>query len=188
MKQLLLMYAGIALTALCWGSYGIILHKGQALLGGDRLKPLICVGFAYFIVAIILPAAFLVSQGKLGGDWTFLGVVWSMGAGTAGALGALGIILALSSNGKPHIVMPMVFGFAPIITAFAYIYLSNLWSEASPQFYTGIILVVVGALTVQMTAPKAKPQATKSETHTEEHEAQGNTDIPEVFKDEASTE
>ena len=46
---------GILLTVLCWGAYGSVLHKGQHGLGGDRLKPLICVGIAYFVLAIIVP-------------------------------------------------------------------------------------------------------------------------------------
>ncbi|MGY8770879.1 MAG: hypothetical protein ACKVH8_20910 [Pirellulales bacterium] len=187
MKQLLLMFSGIALTAVCWGSYGIVLHKGQDLLNNDRLKPLICVGFAYFIVAIILPAAYLASQGKLGGDWNFLGITWSMAAGTAGAFGALGIILAMSSGGKPWVVMPLVFGFAPIITAFVSMYLGNLWGKASPFFYAGLILVVAGAITVLLTAPKGKPHTAKSEPHSEEQESPKNAETP-AAEEETSPE
>ena len=35
------------------------------------------------------------------GGWTRRGVFWSLLAGTAGALGALGVILALGFGGKP---------------------------------------------------------------------------------------
>ena len=57
--------AGIALTVTCWGMYGPVLHKGQEHLGNNRIKPLICVGAAYFIVAIILPLVILASRGQL---------------------------------------------------------------------------------------------------------------------------
>ena len=54
MKPLAIL-AGIALTVLCWGAYGPVLHQGQHGLDSSRLKPLICVGIAYFVVAIIVP-------------------------------------------------------------------------------------------------------------------------------------
>ena len=53
----LLTAAGIALAVACWGIYGPVLHEGQHHMGNSRLKPLICVGIAYFIVAIIVPVA-----------------------------------------------------------------------------------------------------------------------------------
>ena len=31
--------ASISLTVVCWGWYGSVLHKGQALMGGSRLRP-----------------------------------------------------------------------------------------------------------------------------------------------------
>ena len=103
MKSLLFVLLGVSLTVTCWGVYGPILHKGQARLfttaGGqtnDRLKPLICVGLSYFVVAIIVPIVILGGRGELTEGWSMGGITWSMLAGTAGALGALGIILASS--------------------------------------------------------------------------------------------
>ena len=112
MKGALIIAAGIALAVGCWGVYGPTLHEGQHLLGNSRLKPLICVGVAYFIVAIVLPVLILASQGQLHGNWTFSGISWSLVAGAAGALGAVGIILALAYGGRPVYVMPLVFGGA----------------------------------------------------------------------------
>ena len=65
MKTISLVAAGIVLAVTCWGVYGPTLHIGQQLMGGSRLKPLICVGVAYFVVAIIVPVLVLASQGKL---------------------------------------------------------------------------------------------------------------------------
>ena len=168
MKEVILALPGIALTILCWGAYGEILHKGQAGLGNDRLKPLICVGLAYFIVAIIVPVLILSMAGKLSGDWSFSGTTWSMMAGTAGALGALGIILALTSGGSPLYVMPLVFGGAPIINVIIAMRAAKIpWRSANPLFYAGLIMVVVGATFVLM----AKPKPVKSHSSPANHEA-----------------
>jgi hypothetical protein len=162
MKDILFALPGIALTILCWGLYGPVLHKGQHDLELSRLKPLICVGIAYFVVAIVIPVAILGVQGKLMGGWHVSGVTWSLIAGGAGAFGALGIVLALSAGGKPVYVMPLVFGGAPIINVFMSMYFSKIpWRDVNPIFYAGMILVAVGAVTVLMFQPKAKPGAAK---------------------------
>lgn len=149
--------AGIALTALCWGSYGPLFHEGQHHLGNERLKPLICVGLAYLVVGVILPVALLAMQGKLWTAWTFSGFSWSFAAGTAGAIGALGIIIAMTNGGKPWLVMPLVFGLAPIVTTFISLSSKGLWNQAHPLFFAGIIVVTAGAVTVLLTAPKGHP-------------------------------
>jgi len=148
---------GIALTALSWGSYGPVLHEGQHHLGNDRIKPLICVGLAYLVVAVIIPSAILIAQGKFTTDWTFSGFSWSFIAGTCGTFGAFGLILALTNGGKPWVVMPLVFGFAPIVTTIISLFTKNLWGEASPIFFAGIILTIAGAVTVLLFAPKGAP-------------------------------
>ena len=158
MKDVVLALPGIALTIVCWGAYGSVLHKGQALIG-DRLKPLMCVGLAYVIFAIILPAVILSSTGKMGGGWNFRGISWSTAAGTCGAFGALGIILALSSGGKPIYVMPLVFGGAPIVNVLVSMYFQGLKlrdiGARLPFFLAGVILVAIGAAMVLIFAPKA---------------------------------
>ena len=161
MKDVLFSLPGVTLTVLCWGAYGSVLHKGQAALAQNRLKPLICVGVAYFVIAIIIPVLILAAQGKLSGDWSFSGVSWSLAAGAAGAFGALGIVLALTSGGKPVYVMPLVFGGAPIVNVIVSMYFAKIpWRDVNPIFYAGMILVAVGAVTVLAFQPKAhKPDA-----------------------------
>ena len=156
MKEILYALPGVLLTVCCWGAYGPVLHKGQALLGGDRLKPLICVGLAYFVVAIIIPTAFLIASGKLGGNWTPGGFGWSMAAGTAGAFGALGIILALTAGGKPVYVMPLVFGMAPIVNVAVSMWFAKIpWENVRPPFLIGLVLVGLGAAMVLRFQPKS---------------------------------
>ena len=161
MKELLLIFGGIALTVLCWGVYGPVLHQGQLRLGENPLKPLICVGVAYFLVAIVVPTVFLASRGDLVGDWKVGGIIWSMIAGSAGALGALGIIIALSSGGNPVYVMPIVFGCAPVVNVLFVVLWSRSMERPSPLFYAGLILVAVGAAVVLIFKPRAKPDVDK---------------------------
>ena len=156
MKNILLVAAGIALAVTCWGVYGPTIHEGQRLMGSSRLKPLICVGVAYLVVAIIVPVVVLASQGALRGEWTYRGVSWSLTAGAVGAFGAVGIILAMAHGGNAIYVMPLVFGGAPVVNTLFTMYWSKAYKEGvSPIFYAGLILVVVGAATVLVFAPKA---------------------------------
>ncbi len=158
--KFVLVLLGIALTVACWGSYGSVLHKGQHALDNDRLKPLICVGLAYLIVAIIVPVVYLTLEGTLTSGWTMKGISWSMFAGTAGALGALGIIIALTSGGNPIYVMALVFGCAPVINVFVSMYFQKIpMKDISPIFYAGMILVAVGAATVLLFQPRKQPPA-----------------------------
>jgi hypothetical protein len=146
----------IAMAALCWGSYGPVLHKGQSLMHGSRLRPFICVGLAYFVVAVLLPLILRTATGDHG-EWTVSGTAWSLAGGTAGALGALGIILAFTFGGKPIYVMPLVFGGAPVINTFISILTAKDLGEVNPFFYAGLIVVAAGAVAVLIFAPRGKP-------------------------------
>src|SRR4029453_14985843 len=42
-------------TAACWGTYGPLLQWGHMAMGSGRLRPFICVGIAYVIIAIAAP-------------------------------------------------------------------------------------------------------------------------------------
>ncbi len=149
----LLVIGAIALTAICWGAYGPVLHRGQTGMEGSRLRPLLCVGMAYFVIAVVVPSIWLYTRGEKG-DWTFSGAVWSAGGGVAGAIGALGIILAFNFGGKPNYVMPLVFGCAPVVNAFLTIYMAGTWKDVNPMFLAGLVIVAMGAVMVLVFAPK----------------------------------
>jgi hypothetical protein len=148
-------------TALFWGTYGPLLSRGHHLMGTEgRLRPFICVGVAYLLVAIVGPIVVMYMTGIDKGDglfsgWTFSGIVWSTIVGTVGALGAFTLIMALGAGGpaSPVYVMPIVFGCAPVVSAFTSMYLSNTY-KISPFFAAGLILVAVGAVTILITAPR----------------------------------
>lgn len=157
MRNKLLMGAAIALTILCWGTYGPILRMGQdgmSTVAGEvaRLRPFVCVGLAYCLIGVIVPAVWLYYKGEKG-DWTLKGIVWSLAGGALGAIGALGIVLAFTFGGAPAYVMPLVFGGAPVINAFLTIYWAGRAKEIGPLFLAGLIMVVIGAVTVLVTGP-----------------------------------
>ena len=56
----------VAGAVLSWGLYGPWLHKGQVALGSP-LRAFLCVGAAYFLVGVLVPAASLAAQGELRG-------------------------------------------------------------------------------------------------------------------------
>jgi drug/metabolite transporter (DMT)-like permease len=145
----------VLLTAVCWGCYGPLLHKGQMQMHGSRMRPFICVGLAYVVVAVIMPLILRVTMGDHG-YLTFPGTVWSLAGGVAGALGSLGVILAFTYGGRPIYVMPLVFGGAPVVNTFVSMVQFGA-ANVSPFFYAGLIVVVAGAISVLVFAPRGAP-------------------------------
>lgn len=148
-------------TAICWGIYGPVLHRGQTKMEGSRLRPFMCVGGAYFLIAILVPL------GLLGVTEVFKGVgvggsLWSLAAGTAGAVGALGVIMAFNFGGRPIFVMPIIFGGAPVVNTVIYIVGHTSDKPLSPLFYAALMLVILGAVTVLVFAPKPSRQEKKA--------------------------
>jgi hypothetical protein len=148
----------LIMAALCWGSYGPFLHIGQMKMGGSRLRPFCCVGLAYFLIAVAVPLLIL-SVWNEPGRWTMSGTIWSIAAGSAGALGALGIILAFNFGGKPIYVMPLIFGFAPVVNTLTTMATAGTMTAVSVPFMCSLAVVITGAVTVLIFAPKPKPHA-----------------------------
>jgi len=169
--------AAILLTVLSWGVYGPVLHIGQEHMDMTRLRSLICVGLAYFLISVVGPLVVIyvfgveadktaigrtVPPGESAEIWNWPGFWWSLAGGTAGALGAIGIVIALSNGGSPSYVMPMVFGGAPVVTALTYVAIRNQWHLLGerPLFFVGLAVVIVGAVLVMTNAPPPpKPAA-----------------------------
>lgn len=149
-------FGSIALAIACWGAYGPVLHKAQGLMRQSRLRPFVCVGVAYFAVAVVVPLLLLSTGAEPESHYRLAGVLWSLAAGAVGAVGALGIIMAFSYGGKPIYVMPLVFSGAPVVNAFVTLSRQGQWHRAGPLFYAGLILVIVGAAIVLVFAPKGE--------------------------------
>ncbi len=156
--DLALILGSVLLTVITWGAYGPMLHRGQMAMQGSRLRPLLCVGLAYFVIAVALPFALLPIVNDPG-EWTARGTLWSLAGGAVGALGAIGIILAFNYGGKPIYVMPLVFGGAPLVNTFTSMAAAPPSESIGPVFIAGLIIVIIGAVTVLVFAPKSPPHA-----------------------------
>jgi hypothetical protein len=153
-----LLLGSIATAVFCWGAYGPTLHKGQAAMMQSRLRPFICVGLAYFIIAVIVPNIILAVSPEPS-TYNFSGTMWSLLAGAAGAFGALGIIMAFNFGGKPVFVMPLIFGGAPVVSTLITTKVNGLWGDIGAFFLAGLMLVIAGAAMVLVFAPKSHPPA-----------------------------
>lgn len=164
-----LIIISILATALFWGTYGPFLQWGHGDMGSGRMRPFICVGIAYLMVAVVGPILLISVFGMEKGaglfhGWTPSGIWWSFIAGIAGAFGALGMLLAFNFGGKPHYVPPLIFGLAPVVNAFFTISMNAQLREQLAQnvvrssfFGAGLLMVAVGAVTVLVAAPKGGP-------------------------------
>jgi hypothetical protein len=145
-----------------WGTYVPLVHEGQSKLGGGNpgdgsLRAFLCIGIAYLVTGVIIPLVILaVNPGGLAGkeslnfqapdggvNWGGLG--FGLLGGLAGAIGALCIVLALKSGGKPLLVVPLVFAGAPVVSTIV----SLLWHPPAERpgwvFYLGIVMAAAGA-------------------------------------------
>lgn len=155
------------LTVFCFGVYGNLLHTGQVGMKDPRVgryKAFLMVGVAYFVVAVILPGLILLPA-EGGFDFEMKGVGYSLVAGSFGAIGAFGILLAFGAKGTPVVVMSIVFAGAPIVNAIFSIFLhppAGGITSINPMFFLGIVLAATGGGLVTFfkpppSAPHRKP-------------------------------
>ena len=159
----------VMMTVASWGMYGILLHAGQGAMGDvsvGRYKAFLWVGVAYFITAVLAPAAVLLIKGA---DWNMpgKGIALSLAAGTVGAIGAFGVLLAFGAKGSPAVVMSIVFAGAPIVNAVVAMLLhppAGGFSAIRLSFVLGIVLAATGGCLVSLYRPKpAPPKATNAQ-------------------------
>lgn len=131
-------------AVVAWGTYVPVVHHGQALLGRSPLRAFLCVGIAYFLTAVLIPVALLATKSEKGA-FNPQGIGFSLGAGVAGAAGALCVILALKSGARPIYVAPLVFAGAPIVNTLVTIAWHPPKAPPSSMFYVGIVLAAIGA-------------------------------------------
>lgn len=130
-------------AALAWGLYGPALHRGQIALGSP-MRALLCVGFAYFLIGVLVPVANLSYQGELSG-FTTKGTVAAIAGGALGAIGAICIIFAFRYGGLPTYVMPLVFAGAPLVNVLFSVWLHPPKTTPNPLLYVGFLLAALGA-------------------------------------------
>jgi hypothetical protein len=182
-KQLWLLY--VALAGLAWGTYVPFIFYGGNELGGKtpptalgaRLMAILCVGVAYFVLAILIP---LLMFGTKQAPWPELklnGLIFSGLAGVAGAVGAICVIFATRAAMKTGtdarlFIGPLIFGLAPVINTLV----SSVWQPGpgNPlhfelvlpgwKLWVGILLVGLGAALVLY----SKDEAETAHKHKEE--------------------
>src|SRR5436190_14502868 len=104
----------VALAGLCWGTYVPLIARGGKELGSSYAS-FLCVGVAYFLIAILFPLGILGYRGRMPA-FTTAGVTLATLAGVAGALGALCVIFATFEFKGPRLyVAPLIFATAPVI-------------------------------------------------------------------------
>ncbi|TWT44728.1 hypothetical protein RAS1_11440 [Phycisphaerae bacterium RAS1] len=137
----------VATTVLCWGAYVPTIHAGQLAFNGKNkaMWAFLFVGVAYFLVAVLAPLVFLMLAREPSqlGNGRAVGV--STLAGVLGAVGALGVVLALRSGGSPLTVPPLVFAGAPIVSTLIAMIIHRPEKAPDWQFFAGILLAAAGA-------------------------------------------
>ena len=139
----------VVLTVLSWGTYIPTLHRGQSTLGGSGVHAFLMVGLAYVVVAIAVPGLMVARAGS----WSVFtgntgGMAFTFAAGVLGAVGALGIVLALANGGRPNVVPPLVFAGAPVVSVFVAMLYNPPRESPSPLFFLGILMAAAGAFLV----------------------------------------
>ena len=155
------------LTVLSWGVYGVLLHKGRGLMpmgaetpnAGLKAFLFVCIAYALIGVAAALVLKMRGSNFSFGSEG---GITWSLIAGTAGALGAFTLVLALGAAAPIYkgaaaaAVMPIVFAGAPIVNTIVAMTVhppAGGWKSLPLPFILGCILAATGAFMVAKFAP-----------------------------------
>ena len=158
------------MTVICWGTYGVCMHTGSMKMENPdhgRIMAFLWVGLAYFLTAVLAPLIILKLNGGPIDFWAYptKGWQWSLIAGTLGAIGALGVLLAFGAAPKPTVayvpvIMSIIFAGAPIVNAVVNTTKAKTWGNVSGMFILGIVLAAVGGFLVTKYVPKpSKPAA-----------------------------
>jgi hypothetical protein len=150
------------MTVVTWGLYGLLLHTGQGAMAdpvNGRYKAFLWVGIAYFLIAVVGPAAILISARS---DWAMPagGILWSLLAGTSGAIGAFCVLLAFGARGHPAAVMSIIFAGAPIVNAIVALAIhppAGGIASLRWQFVAGILMAAGGGTLVTLYKPGPPP-------------------------------
>lgn len=177
----------VILAGLSWGCYVPLVFYGGTELGGKsnaRLTAILCVGLAYFVIAVIFPMIVFLTGQEEWPKWSTTGLVFSCLAGVAGAVGAICVIFASKSavlagleikKENPAfdpatfrmLIAPLIFGIAPVINTL----ISSVWhpKEGNPfnfafeppgwKMWVGIVLIGSGVFLVLKSKEEAEEAA-----------------------------
>lgn len=176
-------------AGLAWGTYVPLIFFGGQMLSplsptgmpigiGGRLASILCVGVAYFGLAVVIPVLLMVSRDDAAANWRSVGLTFSSLAGVAGAVGAICVIFASKAavdaakedgvNPATYriYIAPLIFCLAPLINTL----LSLVWHPDAKtgdwavfhfdmpgwKLWAGILLVSVGTFLVLMSKEEAE--------------------------------
>lgn len=175
-------WAYVVMAGLAWGTYvPIIFYGGTELTTrpgtiGGRLASILCVGVAYFVMAVVIPVVLMATREEARPDWKMNGLVFSGLAGVAGAIGAICVIFASKAavdaakleNINPATyriyIAPLIFCLAPLINTL----LSSVWhpKPGAPwhfalempgwKLWLGIVFVAAGTFLVLYSKEEAE--------------------------------
>ena len=172
----------VLLAGLSWGTYvPLIFYGGTELTTrpgtiGGRLASILCVGVAYFVMAVVIPLVIMSTRDDAKPEWKSNGLIFSGFAGVMGALGAICVIFASKAavdqakldgiNPATYriYIAPLIFSLAPFINTV----LSLVWhpKPGAPFHFglevpgwklpAGIALVALGTFLVLMSKEEAE--------------------------------
>ncbi len=131
-------------TILCWGAYAPTIHKGTLGFENNPWKAILCVGGAYFVLAVVIPLIVLKYQGATM-SFPKEGLIFSCVGGALGAIGAICIVAAMKTGGSPFIVPALVFGCAPVVNIGVSTLMHAPKNPPSLWLYVGILIIACGA-------------------------------------------
>ncbi|MEX0717614.1 MAG: hypothetical protein WD066_13560 [Planctomycetaceae bacterium] len=148
-------------TAVCWGLYGPVLSAARdadPVVGSVKsvFKPFVAIGIAYLVLAVGGGLIGIVYRGEnfqFFHPTTSTATMLAFAAGLVGALGALTLTTAMASGGKPHTVMPIVFGGAVTVSALVSLVRSGIDFRSYPWLWVGIVMMIVSAVVITGNTP-----------------------------------
>lgn len=181
----------VILAGLSWGVYVPLIFFGGTELTtrpgtiGGRLASILCVGIAYFVMAVVIPLILMGVRDDAKPEWKTTGLIFSGLAGVAGAVGAICVIFASKAAVDAAIaegattpadkaayriyIAPLIFSLAPAVNTL----LSLVWhpKPGDPWVFdfempgwklpAGIVLVGLGTFLVLMSKEEAEVHKAK---------------------------
>jgi hypothetical protein len=176
----------VILAGLSWGCYVPLIFYGGTELGGkpnSRIMAILCVGVAYFFIAVLLPLGLFLSGREQWPELKTTGLVFAGLAGVAGALGAICVIFAskaavaaaklegVDPSTYRLFIAPVLFALAPLINTL----LSCVWDPQPgnpfnlevviPGWHLVLGVVLVGAGTFFVLYSKEESEEAKKKAH-----------------------
>lgn len=172
----------VLLAGLSWGTYvPLIFYGGTELTTrpgtiGGRLASILCVGVAYFLMAVVVPVVLMSVRDDAKPEWKVNGLIFSGLAGVMGALGAICVIFASKAavdqarldgvNPATYriYIAPLIFSLAPFINTI----LSLVWHPKPGEPFhfgfdlpgwklpAGILLVAIGTFLILLSKEEAE--------------------------------